>query len=147
MRVRALVFLLFLLAPILWGVDTAYTLAPTPLLAADFSSSPGMNAGRPRLSLYLVAISSNLADPFPYSADGVASPGEEELALVFTLPRAYVTLLITYPHAKPVVIGPRRATVNGYFAYAWTLPYSVRELVRVTAVTSNGVAERTLTIK
>jgi hypothetical protein len=79
------------------------------------------------------------------SAASVAA-GSQETALITTAANTMFTLVITYPGGTQQVLGPKKASADGHFAYSWVVPSGMAGPAHVVVV-GNGVAQATFTIQ
>ncbi len=80
------------------------------------------------LSVLLLAeptaiMSSTPSPPPPLFATPVAVRGGQQTVTLQTKPHAFVSMVVTYPSGKPLVVGPLTATATGRFAYSFIVPH------------------------
>jgi hypothetical protein len=83
----------------------------------------------------------------PLHFSSSVAPGEQQVALVTTVPYAMTSLVISYPDGSQQVAGPQRAGSDGHFAYAWTVPGGIQGTVHVTVDCAGRVAQGTFSVR
>lgn len=97
------------------------------------------------------AFSIGVAQPQPQpSALSLASTvpgGGLEVINLKTKPGAYVSMIVTFPQSRPLVIGPVHAPSTGQWSYSFTVPQSDRGIAMVVVVAGGKVLQGTFTIQ